>query len=244
MSGDKMRQLPVATFKIPDDVDIPRRQCNAHGEYYGDVCDTCEREEQLRKRQASVLKYEYEALGLPPRYFGLHIDSFKIERQGQQDAKDAVGILLEDGYKALLFSGLVGTGKTHLACTALTHWTDRKKGKALYTTAERMFRSIRETWKTKEPEQDVIDIFVEAKLLVIDEVVEMIGADREKKWLSEIISDRYNKEYPTIIISNLSWKELKGEGVIPPVFDERAADKLKESGKVIVFEWESYRGKK
>jgi len=194
--------------------------------------------------QEKSLKLAAKMLGLPERYFGLHIDSFKIEKPGQQEAVDAVRLMLEGGLKTLLLTGLVGTGKTHLACTALTHWTDRKKGKALYTTSQRMYRRIRETWKTKESEQDIIDMFVKASLLVIDEVVEP-GDDKEVSWMSEIISDRYNAEHPTILISNLSWKILKGDepGRLAS-FDERAVDKMRENGDKVVFGWESYRRKK
>ena len=245
----ELEKVKMPEFTIPEDVqkelDAGPRQCHLHGDYYGETCSSCEIEEKARDRADAAKRFEYKALGLPERYFGLKLNSFKTPTESHRKAMDEVCLLLEGGTLFMIMSGTVGTGKTHLASAALTTWSDRKKGSGLYTTAARMIRTIKSTWNARGDEQAAIDTFVNAKLLVIDEIGATFGSDTERMLLSEIISDRYNYEHPTILITNLAAKALAGDADkgVPGVFDERAIDRMRQGGKLVVFNWESWRKK-
>ena len=78
--------------------------------------------------------------------------------------------------------------------------------------------------------------------LVIDEIgTNREISPREKDLFFTIINDRYEQLKPTILISNLS---LRGEDSLEEFMDERTADRVFETNSIIVFNWESFRGKK
>jgi DNA replication protein DnaC len=102
-----------------------------------------------------------------------------------------------------------------------------------------LVREIKSTWaKTSErSESDVIAFYSALPALFLDEVGVQFGSDTEKLLISEIIDNRYQELRPTVLISNLDITGVK------QCIGERSYDRLREDGgKVIAFDWESYRG--
>ena len=61
-------------------------------------------------------------------------------------------------------------------------------------------------------------------------------SDFEKQILFDVLNERYEKRKPCILLSNIAPSELSG------YLGERVADRLREDGgKLIAFDWESYR---
>ena len=72
----------------------------------------------------------------------------------------------------------------------------------------------------------------------VDEIGVQFGSDTEKMFIFEVLDGRYNKMKPTILISNLPISGIK------ECIGDRCIDRLREDGgKVIVFDFESQRGK-
>ncbi|WP_229256767.1 ATP-binding protein [Duganella lactea] len=140
----------------------------------------------------------------------------------------------------LIFCGDVGTGKTHLA-VGIAHAVLEQGGQAVFTSVIRAVRSVKETFGkgVERTEAQALRDLVEPDLLILDEVGVQFGTDAEKLILFEIINGRYESRRPTIIISNLAIGELE------KYLGARAVDRLREGGgKVVVFDWESYRGRR
>ena len=57
-------------------------------------------------------------------------------------------------------------------------------------------------------------------------------------WLSQGSAARANNFLPTLLIGNLDLAEMSD------LLGERIIDRYREGGKVLVFDWESHRGKK
>lgn len=141
---------------------------------------------------------------------------------------------------SLIFCGDVGTGKTHLA-VGIAHAVLEQGGQAVFTSVIRAVRSVKETFGkgVERTEAQALRDLVEPDLLILDEVGVQFGTDAEKLILFEIINGRYESRRPTIIISNLAIGELE------KYLGARAVDRLREGGgKVVVFDWESYRGRR
>lgn len=98
--------------------------------------------------------------------------------------------------------------------------------------------TIRDTW-TRSSEISTLDRvrqFVDLDLLIIDEVGVQRGTDNEREILFSIINSRYNSLKPTVLLSNLSIKDVKD------YIGERTFDRLKEDGgRIVVLNGESYR---
>lgn len=230
--------------------------CPKHGEYaesyrvkYGDglwertVCEdfkiphgclACLRQEVLEKSVGFQ--------SIPLRYREKSLKNFVVETNEQSNALNVVSSFVDNAQqnlslgKCLIFCGGVGTGKTHLTC-ALANELNAKGYTAIFTTVSRLIRSVRASWGTKE-EQAVIDSFIEADLLIIDEVGVQAGSDNEKNILFDVINGRYEQMKSTIVISNLNVKN------ITEFLGERVVDRLRENGGTLVpMIGESYRKK-
>ncbi len=229
---------------------------------YGD-CPQCLTERQQRAQtqlaydRTQALRDRFTRMGIPPRYHGQRVQHFQAHTPAQHSVLEIarrfcaldVARLTDDeatnlpNYDSLLLLGNVGTGKTLLGCGILTDWTHDEDGafmdSGLYTTAAQLMRRIKMTWRkdADETEQDVLTKLGKPSLLVIDEVGVQFNSDTERCLLTELINDRYNAQQRTILISNLTLKEFTG------VVGERIVDRFREGGKVLVFDWQSERGK-
>lgn len=137
----------------------------------------------------------------------------------------------------MIFFGTPGTGKTHIACSIALALIN-KGFSAKYTTAFDLLNEISDTFRTKEPTQDVVKEYTRPDLLIIDEVGIQYGKDHDSIWLYKIINTRYVNNSPTIVISNLDQEALEAF-IGAPTYDRLQEGK----GAAIPFFWESYRRK-
>jgi len=187
------------------------------------------------------------AADIPDRYYYKTLAEYQFVTPDTGLAKKAFARYLNEvkSGKAInaIVTGNVGTGKTHLACAVLKEACLSKiSGK--YTTLSKIFRRIKSTYNketAEESEAVAIAAFVEPKLLVIDEVGIQSGngraTDHDLTKLSEIVDERWNNEKSTILISNLSIKE------IPDWIGERAYSRLAESQVFLPITGPDYRQK-
>jgi len=215
------------------------------------TCDTCdvekaeesakqERGERERQRQRGL-----EEANIPRRYRETDLTNFVTSSVEQRVAVQLVQDFVSQTNDApansvgLLFIGGVGTGKTHLACAALRK-VIQKPGDGLYLTFLKAIRQIKHSWTkgSSMSEQQAFNYLARPGLLVLDEVGVQHGSETERMLLTEIVNDRYADEKPTILISNLTMLEFT------QVVGERVVDRFKEGGRVVVFDWASYRPQK
>lgn len=141
----------------------------------------------------------------------------------------------------LVMCGKPGTGKNHLALAIARHVIEQHQDSALFTTALRIARKFKSTWSKNatETESDVIRIYTNPDLLIIDEVGVQFGSEAEKLILFEIINTRYERMKPTILISNQTREELGA------FIGERVIDRMSDGGGcTLAFTWDSYRSRK
>lgn len=238
--------------------------CDSHGEYesrhilFGKTdtwsgCPDCAEEkrmaEQVKELEANrkaAAQYRLEKrigyAGMPPRFANKQFDSYRAETDQQKKYLENCEQYAHDfpqhlkSGDGLMLLGNPGTGKTHLAVATLNYVIQHHGEAGLYTTAARMFRRIKDTYKSsEETESQAIDAFASPALLVLDEVGVSFGSDSELNYLFDIMNERYEQCLPTIIVSNVQPGDL-GQWV-----GDRVVDRLRECSKLMVFNWESAR---
>lgn len=218
-----------------------------------------EEHEIKRQKRANLLRI-VEEIGIPERYQDFHsIKDYIAENDKQAYVRQSCLDFLYDKFETgLIFTGKNGTGKTMLACIILQeillktghnsgkeYYCPNHRGlvipsKFLYTEAIKIIRRIKHTWArdSTETEQQAINGFVRPDILIIDELGMQYGSPTETQFLTEIINDRYNQKKRTIISGNMTMTEMT------KILGDRVIDRFRESGKVLVFDWQSYRDKK
>ena len=240
------------------------RNCSKHGAYtstnfigeHWTACPKCmmiqrdkEAKEQLaadqrlkEERIASKWKAKINGAAIPERFKDRTLESYVAKTSGQQKAlafateyAENFDLVLREGRSAI-FVGKVGTGKTHLAIGIALSIMQQQRS-ALFVTVQRLIRRVKDSWHTKEEtESQVVNVFASPDLLVLDEVGVQFGSEFEKQVLFDVLNTRYENRKPSILLSNIPKEQLSD------YLGERVTDRLRETGgKVIGFDWDSYR---
>jgi DNA replication protein DnaC len=180
---------------------------------------------------------------IPARFTGCTLDSFVAGIQKQRhtlqvcrDYASAFEGVLADG-RCLVLSGTPGSGKTHLAVAVLKS-VMAKGATGRYATVMGMLGRIKATYgkDPSETERQAVEAFVAPDLLVLDEVARQTDSNYEHMQVFHVLNTRYNEGKPTVLVSNLSGRELRG------FLGEAVWDRLREQGgQVLACDWESHR---
>ncbi len=207
------------------------------------VCETeaeerwCrEREEEERRRRIERL---FPTWALGKRFQECTFESF-ILRPGTEKAlkaarEFAAGFPPADGL-GLLFIGVQGNGKSHLAA-AIVHEVTAKGYTAVFASVPELLSRFRATYddEAQETEAQLMFGLRHAALMVLDD----IGVGKLTEWklekLYEIVDGRYRDRRPTVITTNLSPAELEEQ------VGARAYDRLLEMCRMVPNRGTSYR---
>lgn len=198
-------------------------------------------QQEAAQRERERLESFIDRAAIPRRFIGRGFDNFTVQSPDQQRALDAASgyaDTFEQRFKAghgLVFSGMPGTGKSHLAAAILQAVLPRHTG--LYVTCMGVIRMVRNTWRrdSQQSEQQVLDTLAGVDLLVIDEIGVQYGTDGEQTVLFEVLDLRYQDQKPTILLTNQDKDGFKG------YVGERSFDRLTETSRWVAFDWPSHR---
>lgn len=237
--------------------------CEQHGEYiskcfFGNAwtkCPVCDKErkqadeakiaaeEAQKKRQAWANKLGNA--GIPERFKMRTLETYQLDYKNvrQQLLFEFCQAYASDFAEkqkmgqSFLMLGMPGTGKTHLSI-GIALAIMKQGNTAIFTTASRMFRTIKDTYRkgSEQSESEVMSIYTDCDLLIVDEVGVQRGSDYEKDTFFDVINERYENLKPTIVLSNLTIEEIKN------YLGERVFDRLRENGgKAFLLDWPSHR---
>ncbi|GGO89121.1 hypothetical protein GCM10011348_46130 [Marinobacterium nitratireducens] len=223
-------------------------QCQAEIDRERDERDRDAREQEFRRNRIEherrMLERRLSASEIPAKYQTRTFANYRAKDEGQVRALTACQRFADNFHEfqrtgaGLIMTGRPGTGKTHLAC-AIANQLIGQGHTAVFITVSKMIRKIRETYRrdSEHTEQQVIDSLRDVDLLIIDEVGIQRGTESEEHLLFEVLNERNSVFAPTVLLSNLTATEIKA------FIGERAMDRLREGGgKLVVFDWDSYRG--
>lgn len=245
------------------DLGIRIESCLTHGDYTATGtrymgrreiwtgCAFCAAERTLRERQseaerlATATRARMESMiddaAIPLRFIGRSLANFRAETKEQkqalmvsQDYARTFAANLRSG-KGLIFSGLPGTGKSHLATAILQAIMPEHNG--LYITCMGVIRAVRGTWRkdSEKSESQVLNALGGADLLVLDEIGVQYGTDGEQTILFDVLDRRYRDMRPTILLTNQGMDGFKS------FVGDRSYDRLTETNRWVAFDWGSYR---
>jgi len=243
----------------------PRQDvCDQHGNFesrnvFGRLwspCPICAAEKDQADRIAAVERKKADDLarwngtlrwaGIPDRFMDRTLKSYRAETEGQRRALAFAEAYAEDFDVAMktgrsaVFVGKPGTGKTHLAVGIGLRIMHRDGRTVLFSTVMRAIRRIRNTWgrNGEESETEAIAALTRPDLLILDEVGIQCGTENEKLLIFDLLNERYENRWPTLLLSNLPLDEVK------QYLGERVYDRLREDGgDVVTFDWDSHRGR-
>ena len=244
------------------------KHCEKHGDYesksqkifgseYFTRCPKCDEEAQAEfDRQAAEEKAakrkqdlidKLSKIGVPERFKKCRLENYQVTTPEQQKALDACKAFLslfsgnETPDSPLFLIGSFGTGKTHLAIGCVYKLIVEYKIKSgIYTTTMKMIRDIRSSYHhmCNSTEQQIIDRYVNTDLLILDEVGVQNGTDNEQLLIYEVLNGRYENQLPTIIISNLGFKDMGN------YLGKRVVDRIRgKNGIMALMNWESFRNR-
>jgi DNA replication protein DnaC len=204
---------------------------------------------QHAPKRAGRASYVLESSGWGHRYIA------EIELRGEEwlAALETVRPIIATGGVVAMVGGR-GPGKTQMAAELARggDWPNDKteysraenvlsthiRKTALYMRAMDIFLELRHAQKNhvKSSEKEVLEKLANVGLLVIDEFQERGESDWENRILKNMVDKRYSNNRPTIIIANLTRKDLFA------ALGESITNRARENGKSIEFNWPSFRG--
>jgi DNA replication protein DnaC len=243
--------------RLPDAV-TKAETCPTHGSFesrhiMGRIwsrCTKCENERRAAEERAEgeAKRRQSEArqrklLGqaaIPERFIGRTFETFLADTDAKRAALTIVRDYAENfderarRGQGLILSGKPGTGKSHLAGAVLQAHIEKD---VLYATCLDVIRMVRETWRkdSERSERQVLAHLGGLDLLVIDEMGVQYGTDGEQTILFDVLDARYRNLKPSIMLTNQDRQGLEA------YLGERTFDRLRETCKLVAFNWESYR---
>jgi len=257
--------VPVSRFAVRHELGQRNAECPSHGAFTStgfkvpglsreiwSQCSACAAEEaaqRQREEAAAALQRQRAAreaaigeADIPQRFQARDFDAFNADsddkRRALTIARDFAEQFDANHHKGagLVFAGLPGTGKSHLAAAIMLALVGRYAVR--YTTCMSLIRMVRDTWRrdSEVSERQIMRLLCdEVDLLVIDEVGAQYGTDGEQNLLFEVMDRRYSGMRPTILLTNQDKEGLK------TFVGDRVYDRLRETSRWVAFDWPSYR---
>lgn len=198
--------------------------------------------EQAKVAEKKLLCESYLKAGVPPRFIDKSFEDYNcnpaiVAQRKSFEVLYGYANNFELNVKKgqwLLCLGGPGCGKTHLAI-AMVKTVIEKGFSAGYLRAFEFLSVVKDGYSKANRSTSHQLSFKAVDLLILDEVQDLFGTKAEQILLFDLLDNRYANSRPTVLISNLSFGELT------ELLDQRIMDRIFEVGKVLSFNWPSYR---
>lgn len=146
----------------------------------------------------------------------------------------------------LYIEGTNGTGKTHLAAAIALQLISQGIPVICKTSSDLLLDIKKSFDSTDVHEGDVLDIYKQVDLLIIDDLGKEQCSDWSMSTLYSILNDRYEDMKPTIVTTNYNADGLV-KALAPKGFDDTKIvaiiSRLRETSAVMTMAWADIRGR-
>lgn len=205
-----------------------------------------ERAAAKQRRIADQLNHNASNAGVPKRYQGKGFDAFRPTSDEEAHAlhvcRDYADRLKANEGDNLALIGREGTGKTHLACAIVSAALQQGLA-AVYTTVDRLLMDVRQAYSPDNnlTQRDTMRPFLEADLLVLDEVGRSKGSEDESRIIFNVIDSRYASMRPVVFVSNLRFESNQARPGLDTALGDFGLARIKESVTVLYLTGHSKR---
>jgi DNA replication protein DnaC len=233
------------------------------------TCDECRLLEKKPAIEASInlrIQDEYMNANLPKNSLNMSFENLDLSQSTKQSL--IVSTLIEDiknmlekgealNHRNIYLGGAMGTGKTAMASifiqniikrsvTCTSHDANdiayKNKLRCLFITEAQIIHDIKETWSntSNNTVKAIIQRLSRVPILCIDDIGSLESSTHLFEAYSTILDERYKRQLPTIMTSNVAHDELY------QLIGSRSADRFLESDRILVIncDWGSYRQRK
>ena len=172
-------------------------QRDAHGQMLSRPCYECG---PIRER----VRF-YQRAGVPRRYVDATFESFKPTSQAQVQAVQWFTSRLGEwspSERALIISGSVGTGKTHLMAAWIRSLCTLRQIECRFIEFSHLLSDLRAGYDAGQSDARIIAHLVDVPVLVIDELGKTLKTDWQLGILDALISRRYERGVATFATTN------------------------------------------
>lgn len=219
---DDLKQQSANAITDPDVCPL----CNDTGYMSGvdgaSPCTGCEAGWREKLRLSAMQRWE----DMCPRRFA----SYTLDTHPNQPAADAIRAWLDDGVsdgRNLFLAGTVGSGKTGIAVAALRELVITHRRNVRHGSVAGLLEGMRPKSAGDAPGTVGLDDLQRVHVLLLDD----LGVEKASEWQAErlylIVNDRYERQLPTIMTTNMNRKDLEAR------VGERIMSRLMEDVQVV-----------
>ena len=182
-----------------------------------------------KKAHSAINRLKAKSLLLDETIKTATFDNFKIEtdeeRQAFEFAKNLAEFYKNGGQGNSFMSGPAGSGKSHLSMAILKSYLDSGEKTALFVSYSHVIRLIKDSFNNRDSiytQNNIMSLLTNVDLLVMDD----IGSENNSDFSEELLTDVLDGRISTIITTNLSSEELRGNANKKGRYNQRTASRM------------------
>ena len=190
-----------------------------------------ETEESISRKKAhsAINRLKAKSLLLDETIKTATFDNFNIETDEEQQAfefaKNLAEFYKKGGQGNSFMSGPAGSGKSHLSMAILKSYLESGEKTALFVSYSHVVRLIKDSFNNRDSvytQNNIMSLLTNVDLLVMDD----IGSENNSDFSEELLTDVLDGRISTIITTNLSSEELRGNSRKPGRYNQRTASRM------------------
>lgn len=182
-----------------------------------------------KKAHSAINRLKAKSLLLDETIKTATFDNFNIEtdeeKQAFEFAKNLAEFYKKGGQGNSFMSGPAGSGKSHLSMAILKSYLESGEKTALFVSYSHVVRLIKDSFNNRDSiytQNNIMSLLTNVDLLVMDD----IGSENNSDFSEELLTDVLDGRISTIITTNLSSEELRGNARKPGRYNQRTASRM------------------
>ena len=182
-----------------------------------------------KKAHSAINRLKAKSLLLDETIKTATFENFNIETDDEQQAFEFAKNLAEfyknGGQGNSFMSGPAGSGKSHLSMAILKSYLESGEKTALFVSYSHVVRLIKDSFNNRDSvctQNNIMSLLTNVDLLVMDD----IGSENNSDFSEELLTDVLDGRISTIITTNLSSEELRGNASKKGRYNQRTASRM------------------